>query len=99
MRISVEIGAPSLTGRGANEAVSEAMKEAKFPLIVEFENLMPRNVAFPEVNGLYLKHVAALKDTKKRLTVVNFAQIQRVASSVESIAELNKYQRAMIFFF
>lgn len=99
MRISVEIGAPSLAKRGANEVVSEAFKDVEFPLDVEFKNFMPRNVSFPEIEGLYLKHVAALEGTKITLRVSNFDQLQRLASSVEAIAELNKYNPAMGFSF
>lgn len=99
MRISVEIGAPSLAKRGANEVVSEAFKDVEFPLDVEFKNFMPRNVSFPEIEGLYLKHVAALEGTKITLRVNNFDQLQRLASSVEAIAELNKYNPAMGFSF
>lgn len=99
MRISVEIGAPSLAKRGANEVVSEAFKDVEFPLDVEFKNFMPRNVSFPEIEGLYLKHVAALEGTKITLRVKNFDQLQRLTSSVEAIAELNKYNPAMGFSF
>lgn len=99
MRISVEIGAPSLAKRGANEVVSEAFKDVEFPLDVEFKNFMPRNVSFPEIEGLYLKHVAALEGTKITLRVNNFDQLQRLTSSVEAIAELNKYNPAMGFSF
>ena len=99
MRISVEIGAPSLAKRGANEVVAEAFKDVEFPLDVEFKNFMPRNVSFPEIEGLYLKHVAALEGTKITLRVNNFDQLQRLTSSVEAIAELNKYNPAMGFSF
>ena len=45
----VEIGAPSITGRSANQDVEKVFGQAKFPLEITFENFMPRRVAFPEV--------------------------------------------------
>lgn len=93
----VEIGAPSLTGRSANQDVEKVFGQAQFPLEVTFENFMPRRVAFPEVPGLVLAHVAKLEDTKITLLVPDFATLQRLASSVESIAGLNSYAKAMTF--
>lgn len=93
----VEIGAPSLTGRSANQDVEKVFGQAKFPLEITFENFMPRRVAFPEVPGLVLAHVAKLEDTKITLLVRDFASLQRLASSVEAIAGLNSYAKAMTF--
>lgn len=93
----VEIGAPSLTGRSANQDVEKVFGQAKFPLEVTFENFMPRRVSFPEVPGLVLAHVAKLVDTKITLLVPDFATLQRLASSVEAIAGLNSYAKAMTF--
>lgn len=93
----VEIGAPSLTGRSANQDVEKVFGQAKFPLEITFENFMPRRVAFPEVPGLVLAHVAKLADTKITLLVRDFASLQRLASSVEAIAGLNSYAKAMTF--
>lgn len=93
----VEIGAPSITGRSANQDVEKVFGQAKFPLEITFENFMPRRVAFPEVPGLVLAHVAKLADTKITLLVRDFASLQRLASSVEAIAGLNSYAKAMTF--
>lgn len=93
----VEIGAPSITGRSANQDVEKVFGQAKFPLEITFENFMPRRVAFPEVPGLVLAHVAKLEDTKITLLVRDFASLQRLASSVEAIAGLNSYAKAMTF--
>ncbi len=93
----VEIGAPSLTGRSANQDVEKVFGQAKFPLEVTFENFMPRRVSFPEVPGLVLAHVAKLEDTKITLLVPDFATLQRLSSSVEAIAGLNSYAKAMTF--
>lgn len=96
MTRKVQLGAPSLTGKDANDVVAEAFADATYPLKVEIVNLMPRNVTFPEVGGLFLRNVASGKpDVKGLATIVDHDQLQRLASSVEQIAELNKYASAL----
>ena len=56
MTRKVEIGAPSLTGKDANESTAKEFSKAKYPLKLTATNLMPRDVAFPEVEGLFLRH-------------------------------------------
>lgn len=97
MKLYVEIGAPSLKGKECSKEVFEVFSKISFPCQIEFENFMPRDVAFPEVDGLFLRHVASLQDTKKTLLVADLSQLQRLSASVEAIAELNAYQKAMGF--
>lgn len=96
MTRKVQLGAPSLTGKDANDVVAEAFADATYPGKFEIVNLMPRNVTFPEVGGLFLRNVASRKpDVKAVVTVLDHDQLQRLASSVEQIAELNKYAVAL----
>ncbi len=97
MKLYVEIGAPSMKGKECSKEVFEVFSKVSFPCLIEFENFMPRDVAFPEVDGLFLRHVASLQDTKKTLLVADLSQLQRLSASVEAIAELNAYQKAMGF--
>ncbi|MFA7556619.1 MAG: hypothetical protein WCZ20_02345, partial [Hydrogenophaga sp.] len=96
MTRKVQLGAPSLTGKDANDVVAEAFADADYPHKVEITNLMPRNVTFPEVGGLFLRNVASRKpDVKGIVVITDHDQLQRLASSVEQIAELNKYAIAL----
>lgn len=91
----VKLGAPSLTGKDANQLVAEAFADAKYPLTITVKNHMPRDVVFPEVPGLFLKHVANDKESAKTVKVASHDLFQRVASSIEQIAELNRYKLAV----
>lgn len=91
----VKLGAPSLTGKDANQLVAEAFAGAKYPLAITVKNHMPRDVVFPEVPGLFLKHVAHATGNTKTVKVASHDLFQRVASSIEQIAELNRYALAV----
>lgn len=91
----VKLGAPSLTGKDANQIVAEAFADAKYPLTVTVKNHMPRDVVFPEVPGLFLKHVSHATDSTKTVKIASHDLFQRVASSIEQIAELNRYAMAV----
>lgn len=91
----VKLGAPSLTGKDANQLVAEAFADAKYPLTITVKNHMPRDVVFPEVPGLFLKHVANDKESAKTVKVASHDLFQRVASSIEQIAEINRYKLAV----
>lgn len=91
----VELGAPSLTGKDANDLVAEEFATAKYPLEVVITNRMPRNVVFPEVEGLFLRHVGSATGNQQKVVIESHDQFQRLASSVEQIAELNSYEYAL----
>lgn len=91
----VELGAPSLTGKDANTLVATEFAKSKYPLKVVVTNHMPRDVVFPEVAGLFLRHCAAPQGRSTTVEIKGAAQFQRLASSVEQIAELNKYALAL----
>jgi len=95
MTHTVTLGAPSLTGEDANLLVSALFADAAYPLTVIVQNHMPRDVVFPEVGGLFLRHVANVKDSQATVTIADHDQFQRLASSVAQIAELNGYAQAL----
>jgi hypothetical protein len=82
------IGAPSLSGKDANELVAVAFKGAAFPLSIIVASLITNSLVFPEVEGLFLNGeqssvVVVIKDND---------QLQRLASSIEQVAELNRHE-------
>lgn len=97
MTRQVVLGAPSLTQKDANEQVQKEFAKAKYPLPVLVINHMPRAVVFPEVEGLYLTHCADTEGGghRKEVTINNEDQLQRLASSIEQVAELNGYEKAI----
>jgi|GEM_PF-6747434 len=95
MTRSVKLGAPSLTGKDCTELVAEAFAQATYPLTVLVQNHMPRDVVFPEVRDLFLRHVANAEQNQKTVVISDYDQFQRLASSVEQVAELNGYALAL----
>jgi len=95
MSHTVTLGAPSLTGEDANLLVSALFADATYPLTVTVQNHMPRDVVFPEVGGLFLRHVANAAGSQATVTIADHDQFQRLASSVAQIAELNGYAQAL----
>ena len=95
MTRTVDLGAPSLTGKDANDLVAEVFADAAYPLKVLVRNHMPQDVVFPEVEGLFLRHVANRKDSQKTVVIASHDLFQRLASSVEQIAELNHHELAL----
>jgi hypothetical protein len=92
MKKTVQLGAPSLNGKDANELVTAAFSGCLFPLQVIVTNLVAHALTFPEVAGL---HVAACTDADKRAVTVEIRDMdafQRLASSIEQIAELNHHE-------
>jgi hypothetical protein len=92
MSKKVQLGAPSLNGKDANELVTAAFSGCLFPLQVIVTNLVAHALTFPEVAGL---HVAACTDADKRAVTVEIRDMdacQRLASSIEQIAELNHHE-------
>lgn len=90
----VQLGAPSLTKKDANELVNEVFGDAKYPLTVTVKNHMPMNVAFPEV-GLFLRHVSDPVGSQAVVNIASADLFQRLVSSVEQVAELNRYEVAL----
>ncbi len=95
MTRKMELGAPSLTGKDTNELAAREFDGAVFPLAVTITNHMPRDIALPEVDGLFLRHCAGREGVCKSVVLKSAEQLQRLASSVGQIAELNGYARAL----
>ena len=93
--IIVELGAASLTGKDANELIANAFADASYPLRLHVSNHMPRDVVFPEVDGLFLRHVANHAESQKSVTISSYDLLQRVTTSVAQVAELNGYAHAL----
>lgn len=91
----VKLGAPSLTGKDANDLVAEVFGDAEYPLTVTVKNHMPTNVVFPEVPGLFLRHVANAEESQKTVVIESHDLFQRLASSIEQVASLNRYALAL----
>lgn len=82
------LGAPSLSGKGANELVAAAFIEAVFPLKVTVSNLITNSLIFPEVDGLFLEGEQA----SVVVEINDYDTLQRLASSIEAVAEINRYE-------
>jgi len=95
MTRKVELGAPSLTGKDANDLVAKEFAKVKYPLSVVVTNHMPRDVVFPEVEGLHLRHTASAEGSQVTVEIASEELFQRLASSVEQIAEMNGYLLAL----
>lgn len=94
MTRKVELGAPSLTGKDANDLVANEFADAQYPLSVTITNHMPRDISLPEIN-VFLRHALNQEGTSAVVSIDSADLFQRVASSVEQIAELNKYTLAI----
>ena len=96
-QVTVKIGAPSLAGKDCTEDIKAAFEKSSYPLSVKVKNLMPRDACFPEVEGLWLTHVANLTKSEKTLEIKDYALFARLASSVSQVAEINNFNPAMEF--
>lgn len=88
---SIEVGA----GSDARRLVDETFAGAGYPLVVRVTNHMPRDVVFPEVQGLHLRHCAAAEGCEQVVSIPSEALFKRVASSIEQVATLNRYLKAV----
>ncbi|MBL8473797.1 MAG: hypothetical protein JNM98_18550 [Rhodocyclaceae bacterium] len=84
----IRFGAPSVTG-GCALLLAAFLAASTFPIRVKVKNHMPRNVSFPEVDGLFLRHTADADGCEKIVTIADADQLQRLAASIEQVAELN----------
>lgn len=87
--MQVQLGDPRKTGKDANVQIAEAFGNLTYPLTATVQNHMPRDLSFPEVQGLFLRHVASATGTSKTVTITSYDLLQRLASSINQIAALN----------
>jgi hypothetical protein len=86
----VILGAPSLTGKDANDLVAAHFKDAAFPLMLVVANLAAFSLSFPEIAGLHLKPCTHGDEATVTVEVPNYEALQRLASSIEQVADLNR---------
>ena len=91
----MRFGANRLTGMDACEETSKQFARKRFPLKVTVQNLMPRDVVFPEIEGLFLRHVSNAKESVKTVEIRDLDQLMRLVSGVQQIADLNNVKFAM----
>lgn len=93
--VTIEIGSPELTGKSANLQIQEVFGQVNFPITAEIQNHAPQDVCFPELGGLFLRHAAHSTDTLAAVVVQSLDDLQRAASSMEQIAQLNGWKHAL----
>lgn len=96
-QVTVTIGAPSLAGKDCTEDVKKAFEKSSYPLTVKVKNLMPRDACFPEVDGLFMMHVANPEKSEKTVEIKDYDLFARLASSASQIAENNDFNPAVQF--
>jgi hypothetical protein len=94
MAEKIALGAPSITGQDCNDLIEEAFGAEKFPLKIRVQNFAPRNFSFPQL-GLFVKHAAAKDGTAATVQAPDLETLQRFASDVEQLSELNGYEKAV----
>lgn len=94
MARKMTIGCPEISGKPAAELVSTEFAKVKYPLKVTVTNLMPRNLALPEITGLFLGSRLGDEHTKT-VEIPSEDAFYRLASSIEQIAQLNMYEAAV----
>lgn len=93
--IELSFGAPSITGKDCNDLVSKSFTSKDFPLSLKVTNQVGFNLYFPE-HGLALKPCHDYVNCYAIINVDSIDSLQRLASSVEAIAELNKKAELVI---
>ena len=87
--IVVDIGAPSLTGKYADQLVRDAFAGVTYPLWVIVTNHLEANVSLPEVDGLFLRPISTASANYALVEVSNADQLQQLAASMEQVAISN----------
>jgi len=78
-----------------NSADMACFADATYPLQVQVDNHMPRDIVLPAVPGLFLRHCALPEGRSAQCSVVSYAQLQQLAWDVAQIAQLNGYQQGV----
>lgn len=90
----LEIGAPSLSGKGASE-VDEAIRGMEFPCSLVVENRMPRAAVFPE-SGVELASTLASSGQVAEVKFASAAALRRLLRTAAEVADLNGFPVALI---
>ncbi len=86
MTKTLNIGAPSLTGKDANAEIKAAFEAAEFPLTLVLTSCAGFNVSLPEADMLLRPGASA------EASFASFDRLQRAASSLSQLAELNRLE-------
>ncbi|HEY4529124.1 MAG TPA: hypothetical protein VIG97_02160 [Luteimonas sp.] len=94
MKINIKIGAPSLTGKGANEDVATVVAGTEFPCSLQVTNHMPRAAVFPEC-GVELASTFADSGQSAVVEFRGVDSLKRLIRSATQIADLNGFAHAL----
>jgi len=86
---------PSVTLTADNRAEMACFADATYPLQLQIDNQMPRDIVLSAVPGLFLRHCALNEGRSARCTVFSYAQLQQLAWDVAQIAQLNGYRQGV----
>lgn len=75
-----------------NAEAGQVLAALTFPIRVQLENLMPRRVSFPDLQGLSMGHCAGPKEMSQGKAVISDAdRMHRFLTDVQALCELNDY--------
>jgi len=85
----------SVTLTADNSAEMACFADAIYPLQLQIDNHMPRDIVLSAVPGLFLRHCALNEGRSARCTVSSYAQLQQLAWDVAQIVQLNGYRQGV----
>lgn len=94
MTITFTIGAPSLSGKGAQADAEFIIDGMAFPCVLHVANRMPRAAVFPE-SGIELASAFAGTGHRAAVTFASAAVLRRLLRCASEVAELNGYAQAL----
>lgn len=78
------------------DALAELLQQAEFPLKLQVVNQMPRPVSFPDLQNLFLGHVAGKPESKTGTAVFrDVDQLHRFATDVQGLCEFNGFKHGV----
>lgn len=78
------------------DALAELLEQSEFPLKLEVVNQMPRPVSFPDLQNLFLGHVAGKPESKTGTAVFrDVDQLHRFATDVQGLCEFNGFKHGV----
>lgn len=78
------------------DALAELLEQSAFPLKLEVVNQMPRPVSFPDLQNLFLGHVAGKPESKTGTAVFrDVDQLHRFATDVQGLCEFNGFKHGV----
>jgi len=85
----------SVTLTADNSAEIACFADTTYPLQLQIDNHMPRDIVLSAVPGLFLRHCALKEGRSARCTVSSYAQLQQLAWDVAQITQLNGYRQGV----